>query len=273
MSRFLSSFVAAVVVVASASWLTEAVGRGQAPAQGSRVAAGPVVTAEQAAPFIGDWLVTVGMNTFEATFAVGVKADGGKVTATVRSDSQPPVNVTDISLAAKSLVLKYVADMQGTPISTVMTLTPDGANLRANMAVMDGQYQMSGAAAKPAPGRRCAPRVRRWRPRLPDQRGDRLLAEAAVYSAHAGRRGRRIHAARGIPCGDRCRRARSISPAVIEFDGNGRMYVAEMISYMMNAEATPAARADQPDQPMGEHKGDGRFDKRTVFADALSRRV
>src|SRR4030095_11238265 len=29
-----------------------------------------------------------------------------------------------------------------------------------------------------------------------------------------------------------------ISPAVIEFDGNGRMYVSELISYMLDAEAT-----------------------------------
>ncbi len=41
-----------------------------------------------------------------ATFAVSVKVDSGKVQATVSSDAQPAVNVTDISLVAKSLVLK-----------------------------------------------------------------------------------------------------------------------------------------------------------------------
>ena len=29
-----------------------------------------------------------------------------------------------------------------------------------------------------------------------------------------------------------------ISPAIIEFDGNGRMYVSELLSYMVDAEAT-----------------------------------
>ena len=29
-----------------------------------------------------------------------------------------------------------------------------------------------------------------------------------------------------------------ISPTLIEFDGNGRMYVGEMISYMMDANAS-----------------------------------
>ena len=46
-----------------------------------------------------------------------------------------------------------------------------------------------------------------------------------------------------------------ISPTLIEFDGNGRMYVGEMISYMMDADATPRARSDQPHQPLGEHQG------------------
>ena len=46
-----------------------------------------------------------------------------------------------------------------------------------------------------------------------------------------------------------------ISPAVIEFDGNGRMYVSELISYMMDAEALARARTDQPHQPLGKHQG------------------
>jgi hypothetical protein len=84
MSRVLRSVLAAVVI-ASASFMAEAVGQGvQAPTQGAR--AGAPVTAAEAAPSIGDWAVTVGMNAFEATFAVSVKADAGKVTATVRSE-------------------------------------------------------------------------------------------------------------------------------------------------------------------------------------------
>ena len=79
---------------------------------------------------MGNWLVTLSMGAGELTLAVGVKADSGKVTATVGSETQPTINVTDISLAGKNLVLKYFTDMQGTPISTVMTLTPDGAGLQ-----------------------------------------------------------------------------------------------------------------------------------------------
>ena len=60
-----------------------------------------------------------------------------------------------------------------------------------------------------------------------------------------------------------------ISPAVIEFDGNGRMYVSELISYMMDAGASrehdPISRITRWEST----KGDGRYDKRTVFVDKV----
>ena len=62
-----------------------------------------------------------------------------------------------------------------------------------------------------------------------------------------------------------------ISPAVIEFDGNGRMYVSELISYMMDAEATrehdPISRISRWEST----KGDGVYDKHTVFLDQRRR--
>jgi mono/diheme cytochrome c family protein len=58
-----------------------------------------------------------------------------------------------------------------------------------------------------------------------------------------------------------------ISPAVIEFDGNGRMYVSELISYMMDAGASrehdPISRISRWEST----KGDGVYDKHTVFVD------
>ncbi len=60
-----------------------------------------------------------------------------------------------------------------------------------------------------------------------------------------------------------------ISPGVVEFDGNGRMYVAELVSYMMDAEASrehdPISRISRWEST----KGDGHYDKHTVFADHL----
>jgi mono/diheme cytochrome c family protein len=60
-----------------------------------------------------------------------------------------------------------------------------------------------------------------------------------------------------------------ISPTLIEFDGNGRMYVGEMISYMMDADASrehdPISRISRWEST----RHDGHYDKHTVFVDHL----
>ena len=209
------------------------------------------------------------MGAGEATLAVGVKADAGKVTATVSSDTQPTVNVTDISLSGKSLVLKYVSSMQGTPISTVLTLTPDAAGpaLRVNMAVTDGQYEMAGTAAKQAPGTQTRATG------LGGGRGS-MTSEASDFTPKPAYTARTpAEEAKGfmLPAGYRLELVAAdpdvISPTLIEFDGNGRMYVGEMISYMMDASATrehdPISRISRWEST----KGDGHYDKRTVFVD------
>ena len=60
-----------------------------------------------------------------------------------------------------------------------------------------------------------------------------------------------------------------VNPAVIRFDGNGRMYVAEFITYMRDADGnnqhTPESRITRFEST----KGDGVYDKRTVFVDKL----
>ena len=58
-------------------------------------------------------------------------------------------------------------------------------------------------------------------------------------------------------------------PVIAAFDGNGRMFVAEMRSYMQDIdgqnELTPAGRVSLH----WSSKGDGHYDKHTVFADKL----
>jgi mono/diheme cytochrome c family protein/glucose/arabinose dehydrogenase len=264
MSRVVRSLLISVVV---ATFAVALLARSAAPLEGQGQPSPP--TPAQVAPFVGDWLVTIAFMANEASFAVAVKTDGGKVSATVSSDGQPTINVTDISLAGNRLVLKYMTAAMGTPLSTVLTLVPEGQVLRANMAVMDGQYEMSGTGARQAPG---AP-VRAtgfgggrgsatsdatdfspkppYRPRTPAE-------QAAGFILPTGYRMELVAADPDV-----------ISPVAIEFDGNGRMYVAEMISYMMDAEASrehdPISRISRWEST----KGDGRYDKRTVFVDKL----
>ena len=244
---------------------------GQAGAQGAR-AASPPATAVQLAPFTGTWLVTVSLGPREATFVVSVKADGATPSATVQADGQPTINVTDITMAGNSLVLKYVTQALGTQLPTVLLLTPGGAEVRATMSIMDGQYELAGSATKPPAGTPLratgfggggggggsvtsdatdfTPRTP-YRPRTPAE-------EAAGFMLPVGYRMELVAADPDV-----------INPVVIEFDGNGRMYVAEMTSYMMDAAATrehdPISRISRWEST----KGDGHYDKHTVFADRL----
>jgi glucose/arabinose dehydrogenase/mono/diheme cytochrome c family protein len=58
-------------------------------------------------------------------------------------------------------------------------------------------------------------------------------------------------------------------PVMVAFDGNGRMYVAEMRTYMMDADAKGE---QEPFSRVSRHEdtdGDGVYDKHTVFADKL----
>ena len=58
-------------------------------------------------------------------------------------------------------------------------------------------------------------------------------------------------------------------PVMIAFDGNGRMYVAEMRTYMLDADATGE---QEPFSRVSRHEdtdGDGVYDRHSVFADKL----
>ncbi|BCX46812.1 glucanendo-1,6-beta-glucosidase [Haloferula helveola] len=58
-------------------------------------------------------------------------------------------------------------------------------------------------------------------------------------------------------------------PVVCAFDGNGRMYVAEMRTYMQDADATGEQKPLSRVSLHEDTDGDGRMDKHSVFADGL----
>src|SRR5262249_21224160 len=149
--------------------------------------------------------------------------------------------------------------------------TPDagGPALRASMAIMDGQYELAGTAAKQAPG---AP-IRTTG--FGGGRGS-MTSEATDFTPKPPYTARTpAEEAKGfmLPAGYRMELVAAdpdvISPTLIDFDGNGRMYVGEMISYMMDANATrehdPISRISRWEST----KGDGHYDKHTVFVDRL----
>ena len=58
-------------------------------------------------------------------------------------------------------------------------------------------------------------------------------------------------------------------PAVVAWDGNGRMYVAEMRTYMQDIDGTGAHDPVSRISLLDDTDGDGRMDKHTVFVDGL----
>tara|TARA_R110002072_G_scaffold46591_2_gene128879 strand:- start:59411 stop:62050 length:2640 start_codon:yes stop_codon:yes gene_type:complete len=58
-------------------------------------------------------------------------------------------------------------------------------------------------------------------------------------------------------------------PAVVAWDGNGRMYVAEMRTYMQDIDGTGAHEPVSRVSLLEDTNGDGRMDKHTVFIDEL----
>src|SRR3954471_21945275 len=125
--------------------------------QGVAQSSSSAPTAAQIAPFLGDWVVTATMGANQMTSTLSVKNDGGKPTATITPEGQSAVPITGIVASGSSLVVRYTLDFGGSPIQTVMTLTREAAAgaagpLRVQMSIMDGQYEMSGMAAKQLPG-------------------------------------------------------------------------------------------------------------------------
>src|SRR6185503_15608155 len=60
-----------------------------------------------------------------------------------------------------------------------------------------------------------------------------------------------------------------MNPAVLDWDGNGRMYISEFRSYMIDADATREHEPTNRISRWEDTNGDGTYDKHTVFADHL----
>ena len=79
-----------------------------------------------------------------------IKDEGGKVAGTISAEPMVPgvAKITDITKAGTNLVLKYMLEVQGMSIPTVITLAPDGDKWKANFDFAEGQFQTAGTAAK-----------------------------------------------------------------------------------------------------------------------------
>ena len=105
-------------------------------------------TPDNAAPFLGNWTLNGTGANGPASFALTVKAEGGKVLAEISGPQMPRQPITDISKTSTALVLAFSFDYQGQPIPVALTLTPADGKIGVHMDFAAGAYILEGAATK-----------------------------------------------------------------------------------------------------------------------------
>ena len=106
-------------------------------------------TAADAAPFVGDWTLTLQGPNGPATFALSVNVEKEKVVGEISSEQLPKQPISTISLADKTLVLDYSFTWEGNPVATVVSLTPAAeGKTTAQIDFAGGAYIMTGTAVK-----------------------------------------------------------------------------------------------------------------------------
>lgn len=106
-------------------------------------------TAADAAPFVGDWSLTLQGPNGPGTFDLSVKVEGEKVLAEIASEQLPKQPITSITMADKTMVLGYSFTWEGNPVEAVVSLTPAAeGKTTAQIDFAGGAYIMTGTAAK-----------------------------------------------------------------------------------------------------------------------------
>ena len=139
-SAYAGAFLAALTIAGSSS-IAQAVAR-TVPDQPT------IATAEDTKPFLGRWTTTFDSPQGAVTFDIEVHMDTGDPGATVSNSLIGDAEVTDVTKAGASLVLRYVAEVQGTVVPVSISLVPDGETLKADFSFMDGQYAASSVATR-----------------------------------------------------------------------------------------------------------------------------
>jgi hypothetical protein len=107
------------------------------------------VTPADAAPFIGDWTLTLQGPNGPGTFALSLKVEKEKVIGEISNEQLPKQPIRDMSLADKRLALGYSFTWEGNPVEAVVSLSPspDG-KVAAQIDFAGGAYIMTGAATR-----------------------------------------------------------------------------------------------------------------------------
>ena len=135
-----TSVLSAPAVIAAANPFIEAQGAGQ-------------ITADQAAPFMGDWTLALEGPNGPGVFVLLLKLDSDKVSGEISSEQLPKQPIREISMADKSLALAYSFTWEGNPVEAVVSLTPaPEGKTTAQIDFAGGAYIMTGTATRKVKG-------------------------------------------------------------------------------------------------------------------------
>jgi hypothetical protein len=106
------------------------------------------VSAADAAPYVGSWKLKFEgpMGPLEVTLKV--TSEGDKVVGEMMGDMLGNAKSTSASKGPNGLTLKFDLDIMGMMLPGAITLTPDGAKVKASFDLMDGAFTMPGDGAK-----------------------------------------------------------------------------------------------------------------------------
>ena len=117
----------------------------------AQTAPAPVAaTPADAAPFLGDWTLTMQGPDRSASFDLTVKVEGDKVVGEISAAEMAKEFVPESWMAEKTFKMRYSFNYQGNPIDGVISLTPAADKVDAHIDFASGAYQMTGTAARKA---------------------------------------------------------------------------------------------------------------------------
>ena len=110
------------------------------------------ITAADAAPFLGDWILELQGPNGPGTFDLNLKVEKDKVVGRIATPTLDTQAITDITKNGDNLVLRYDFTYEGSPVDAAVYLMPapqgkDG-KLKAQIDFAGGAYVMTGTAAK-----------------------------------------------------------------------------------------------------------------------------
>ena len=107
------------------------------------------MSAADAAPFLGDWVLALEGPNGPGTFTLSVKMEKDKPSAELVTEAMGKQAITDITKADKALLLSYSFTWEGNAVDAVIRLTPEAeGKTKAQIDFAGGAYIMAGTATK-----------------------------------------------------------------------------------------------------------------------------